>query len=535
MKEFDNFNLLKSIKEIQKGINPYDKSKPDSPDCKFNDLSNLDICPCTIRKGKFEISWYNYNMVLTIYNTYIRRYGEDFIREYTEKMKGRATKAWVLYALNKYPALVEDKNNDTIDELEELLDKLHITDQNVIETFKTHMPFLSEFDVFRFAYDNINSPKLEFFYLLLIWLYENDYPTKPHLREYQTCKSKDECKYATDCKIKNINKNTCLYDEKLYGKDYSFTQELTDFQKGVITKFLYYAPQEIKEKALIKLYESFKQINQTNIFENKLSLSYEKVLCNKDNPLTGNFYITWNKVEFYNGFYLISHPNVPSNIKQFYRIEDRHSRLAFNDIKKIFLERLPPIHVEAKNGKIIKIRNKANLCECTILMEHEVNANFEKKNKNEKVKVEKKILTKDEATIFCKDFKSQYLDKLCMQQIEKYKVICCIEHRINSSGVIHDEYSFIFTIKESKEKIYLVYENAANSRSTYILPITKNTWEESIDNIYNFFASNEINKRQQMASKLIDLKLPGNYEYKRIFHTDYSSWHYKIQDFFRGL
>ena len=122
-----------------------------------------------------------------------------------------------------------------------------------------------------------------------------------------------------------------------------------------------------------------------------------------------------------------------------------------------------------------------------------------------------------------------------MQQIEKYKVICCIEHRINSSGVIHDEYSFIFTIKESKEKIYLVYENAANSRSTYILPITKNTWEESIDNIYNFFASNEINKRQQMASKLIDLKLPGNYEYKRIFHTDYSSWHYKIQDFFRGL
>ena len=437
------------------------------------------------------------------------------------------------YALDKYPDVVEDKNNDIIEGIENVLDRLHITDLNIIDTFKSYMPFLYESDVYKFAYDNIDSPQFEYFYLLLIFLYEDDYPTKP--LEYQTCKYKDKCERANDCKIRSINKNVCLYDEIRYGKDYSFTQDFYDFQKEIVIKFLHFAPQEIKNKALVKLYESFKQINQTNIFEEKLSLSFDKFLCKKENPLTGEFYLPWSRVEFYNGFYLLTHPNVPSNIKQFHRIDDKHSRLAFNDIKRYFLERLPPIHVEAKNGKIIKVLNEANLYECIRVMEHEVNAKIEKKDSIDKVKVEKKILTKDEVTILCKDFKSQYLDNLCTRQIENYKVICCIEHRINANGVIHDEYSFIFTIKESTEKIYLAYENAANSRCTYILPIAKDTWGESIDNIYNFFASDEVNKRQQMAAGKIDLKLAGNYEYKRVYHKDYSSWYYTIQAFLRGF
>ena len=201
---------------------------------------------------------------------------------------------------------------------------------------------------------------------------------------------------------------------------------------------------------------------------------------------------------------------------------------------KIFLERLPPIHVEAKDGKIVKVLNETYLSDCTVIMEHEVNAKFEKKNSVDEAKVEKKILTKDEITVFCKKFKSQYLDNLCTQQIENYKVICCVEHRINSNGEIHDEYSFIFTIKESKKKLYLAYENANNSRCTYILPIKNGSWEESIDNIYKFFASDEINKRQLMAHKRIDLELNGNYEYKRVYHNNYSSWCNTIQEFLRG-
>lgn len=524
MESFDNFNWLLSLNDIVNRISPNDEK------------ANASMMNPVIHYRRYTITMHNYYAVMHIYQNYIRKYGEDFIREQSRRLKNKIAKEWILYALDKYHYILEDRNNDFLNEIEDLIDRLGITSPNIIDIFKSHMPYLFNVNIFKFAYDNIDSPNFNYFYLLLIWFYEGDYPIKPHLHKYQTCKNKDKCKRANDCKIRNINKNLCLYDEERYGKDYSFTQELTDFQKEIVINFLHFAPQEIKNKALVKLYESFKQINQTNIFEEKLSLSFDKFLCNKENPLTGDFYIPWSKVEFYNKFYLISHPNVPSNISQPYKIDDKHSRIAFDDIKKLFSKRLPPIHVEAKNGKIIKVLNEANLYECIRVMEHEVNAKIEKKDSIDKEKVEKKILTKDEAKsmILSKDFKSQYLNSLCTQQIENYKVICCIEHRINANGSIHDEYSFIFTIKESKKKLYLAYENANNSRCTYILPVRNGTWKESIDNIYNFFASNEVNKRQQMASKLIDLKLPGNYEYKRVYHKDYSSWYYTIQEILRG-
>ena len=156
---------------------------------------------------------------------------------------------------------------------------------------------------------------------------------------------------------------------------------------------------------------------------------------------------------------------------------------------------------------------------------------FYKESNHKKIDVEKKELTIEETKEICKKYKSQFLDTLCLWQIENYKVVCCIEHRINTNGVEHLEYSFIFTIKENSKKLYLAYENTANSRSTYIIPISIGTWEKSIELIYQFFASSEINKRQLLAAKIIDLKLPGDYEYKRILHTNYSSWVNKTQSF----
>ena len=77
--------------------------------------------------------------------------------------------------------------------------------------------------------------------------------------------------------------------------------------------------------------------------------------------------------------------------------------------------------------------------------------------------------------------------------------------------------------------LYLAFENAVNSRCTYIFPIHKKAWKESIEKIYQFFASNEVNKRQMMTLKRVDLKLPGNYEYKRLLHSNYLSWVDKVK------
>ena len=67
MEAFDNFNRLKSNDEIKKGRLPYDSSE----EGELNDLGNLDIFHCTIRNENLAISWYNYNMVSMIYDTYI--------------------------------------------------------------------------------------------------------------------------------------------------------------------------------------------------------------------------------------------------------------------------------------------------------------------------------------------------------------------------------------------------------------------------------------------------------------------------------
>lgn len=515
MKSFDNFQWLSSLKDVENGMFPYDDSSGKYV-CNFYD--------------KLTINILNYDVVRSFYNKYIRKFGHNFIAEKASCLNSTIVKRCVMYALEKYKDVVEIENARFESDLEDVRSRLNIEGVDLMDVFEKYLPFIHDRDIYRFAYDNIDSPQFDYFYLLLIWFYEHDYPVKPLLREYQTCKSKDECKHAVDCKIRNVDKCICLYDEDLYGKDYSFIQELNDFQKEIIVKFLHFAPKKIKDKALVKLYESFKQINQTNLFEEKLSLSFDKFLCNKDNPLTGEFYLPWSKVEFYNGFYLISHPNASLDKRSFYRIEDRNSRKVFNDINKLFLKRLFPIYVKAEKGQIVKVLNNANLRECISILEHKINITFTKKECKDRAKVEKRELTISEAKDLCKELKSRYLDNLCVRQLENYKVICCIEHRINSSGVVHDEYSFIFTVKESKEKIYIVYENAANSRSTYILPIARGTWGDSINHIYNFFASDEVNKRQQMASRLVDLKLPGKYEYKRVFHTDYYSWNCKIRE-----
>ena len=164
-------------------------------------------------------------------------------------------------------------------------------------------------------------------------------------------------------------------------------------------------------------------------------------------------------------------------------------------------------------------------------MEHKVSApsTVRKKSADHAMLVEKKEISKTEAQNICKGLKSRYLDYLCAKQLDGYKVVCCIEHRVNSNGAISCEYSFIFTIKETAKKIFLAYENSSESRCTYLHPVAQYSWNKSIEKIYDFFASNEVNKRQLMASRLVDLRLPGNYEYQRILHSDYLSWVDKIK------
>ena len=482
--------------------------------------------------GGFTIGTEELLIVQLFYTLYIKKYGIKFVVQKANGIKNEYAKTWADFALSRVPAVIRYLNEEFDEQIEDILSRLKIrkeTANEITELFNKYKPFVSYNDYYKFAFDNLDSPLYRYFYILLIVLYDFDYPTNSERQwpqNYTQCKAKETCSEKQKCKSNPI----CRHFENLFGRDYNFTEEMNEFQKELTQKFIEAAPLDKKELALSRLYESLQQINQSGLYQDKLSLSYNKVLYSEGAPLTGTFFISWNKVQFFDGFYIVKHPNMPFNKANPYRIEDKNSRKVFNDINSLFMKKLPPLYVESINGKIIEVHNQANLASCITTMEHRVSVpNVSRKEPIVKKKVEKRELSSQEAQKACAEFKSRFLDFLCSRQLDKYKVICVIEHKVNSSGAVSSEYSFIFTIAETARKTYLAYESSEESRCTYILPISRNFWMQSVEKIYNFFASNEINKRQLMASKLVDLNLAGDYDYQRILHSDYFSWVDKIK------
>lgn len=510
---FDDFEWLLANEEVKENI------LPDENVLVYRGHSTISI-------GFTELYF-----VELFYDRYVRVLGPSFIQKKIDALDNEVARAWANYAMNRMPTVIKYENDEFANSLEDLLYRLDLPYTNLIEVFKPYMPFFTNEDYFKFAYDKVDSPLYRYFWILFILFYEDEYPkdeTNHYPQSYRTCEKKETCKEKERCKFCR----RCWYFEACYGKDYDFAKEMLDFQKEMTLSFLSIAPKDKKDVLLVKLYESFQQINQSGLFEAKLSLSYDKVLYGEGKPMTGGFFLRWDKVNFFDGFYIIKHPDVPFNKARSFRIEDPNSRKAFNDISSLFMKKLPPLRVQAKNGHIVKVLNKANLSQCISLMEHKVAApNVLRKKAIDQAKVEKKEISKAEAKSRCKELKSRYLDYLCAKQLDEYKVICCIEHRVNSSGAVSCEYSFIFTIKETRSEIFLAYENSSESRCTYLLSVSRHSWRESIEKIYDFFASNEVNKRQLMASNLVDLHLPGNYEYQRLFHSDYLAWVDKVKHF----
>ncbi len=462
--KFDNFEWLKSCDVIKEGKLPQKKTLFNSP---------IGV--------SFTIP--DDYIVQLFYMRYIRPFSFEFATDKSKELLSGNEKLWALFCIERAPLMIQMLNDYFDEEFERICNELGLSYTLLNDVFDAHKPFATNYDCYKFAYDNIDSENLHYFYILLIMSIEGDYPTD--------------------------------------------MKELLDFQKDLTESFVRLAPHSIKEKAIVALYKAFEQINKTKIFKDKLGLSYDKILYGEGIPLTGSFYLRWDKVSFYDGFYLIEHPSVSRYAKKSkpLKIADSHSKKVFNDISRIFLKRLPPLHLQAVKGKIVKVYNRACLDDCVSIMEYKVNSPAKvRKNLKERPKIKKKEISSSEASKLCKEFKSRFLDYLCKKQLDEYKVICCVENRVNSDLAVTTEYSFIFTIKESKDLVYIAFENTSDSRCTYVFPIPRRSWKESIDALYAFFASSEVNKRQALSQRLVNLQLPGRYDYIRVLHTDYLKW-----------
>lgn len=473
----------------------------------------------------YSFGFEEYYFVAYFYAQYIRPFGKEFVLRKVNELENSFAKAWAIFAIDRTSFVIKHDNEEFEERMEELGRKSGIPYAHIKRVFFPYMPFLTNYDYFKFAYDNLSKPNYRYFFLLLIDYIntEDNYPEDLMKRypDYLSCQKRVECKFSKEC----MKRRQCYYIYINGGENYDHAKEMNVFQKNLTLDFLRFVPKELKDKAIVKLYESFRQINQTGLYESKLCLSYDKVLYSDGKPLTGSFFLRWDKVDFHDGFYLIYHPSLSTRDTMPYRVKDAHSRRSFNEISKLFMRNLPPLRVQALDGNIVKVLNKVNLDECVTLMEHKVMKPVPlKKGMSIEFKPERKKMSSSEAKTLCKKFKSRFLDYLCAKQIDEYKVVCSIEHRCNSSGSMSDEYSFIFTVKETARLLYLAYENSIEARCTYLFPVPKEKWQLCIDMIYEYFASNEINKRQQLASRKVYLSLPGEHDYQRIMHNDYLKW-----------
>lgn len=487
MKEFDNFDRFKKyITDISSRIVRSKNSQPLRPDWKVNRY---------LPSGGFSIGIHEDFAIQFFYSFYCYDFSIEFLKSQAKLITDPLLKDWVDYCIDVIPDNIKYQNEIFEGQLIEWADRLGMSFETLQGIFSSYLPFITNYGYFRFAYNNLNSPQGKYFFVLLLMWLDGD----------------NQMPESTDPG----------YNEK------EAKEEVLEIQRTICESFVKQAPFAIKEEALLFLFDAFARINKLGIFEHKFSLSYDKVLYGGTKPLNGTFFVSWDNVSFHDGFYFIYHPSFPTGGAghEPYRVEDANSRKSFKDIQKLFLKKLPPITVQSRNGKIKKVKNLANLSSCISVMEHKILVPAKKlQGHTLDIKAEKKLVEKSEAKNLVKELKSRYLDFLCARQFDNYKVVCCIENRVNSNLIVGCEYSFIFTIKETSSLIYLAFENATDSRCTYIFPILKSKWQESIDKIYEFFSSNEINKRQALSQRLAKISLPGNYAYKRVMHTNYFNW-----------
>lgn len=520
MTDFDNFKWLLRQKPV------VERRFPDNKNLVSDNGYILDI------KGE------EFCIVREFGQKYLHLLDMKCVLEQVDMLKDPVAKLWALFAI-KYAYVVEPDNEKWNNEifkikLSKIANRVGVSENYVFDIFKSYLPIKKENDCFLFAYDMFDSPLYSYFYVLLICLYKSKYPVdanKCYPANYYQCKTVKECVYAAKCRVWCRMGKGCFLFEKNCGKNYDYDEEIIKFQREITLSFLKYAPKKQKSKALVKLFETFDQINKSGIFDGKLSLSYDNVLYGGRWPHTGSLYLGWDNVKFHNGFYLVSHPDLSFAILPPYRVNDCNSRQIFNGINELFMKTLPPLCVEVRGGRITNILNRTDLSACITLMEHSVVASETSKKKKKLLnKFERREMNANDAKKICKEYKSRYLDYLCAKQLSSHKVVCCVEHRVNSEGGVTNEYSFIFTIKETRELLYLAYENSCESRCTYLFPIRKTCWEQSVDKLYEYFASIKINKRQSLASYQVNLKMPGKYEYHRVLHKNYLSWVDRIKN-----
>lgn len=429
--------------------------------------------------GSYDISA---DMLMQLFwSCYVEPYGENFIFHKIEFIKDPTTKELVKCCLNNIPDFINA-------EVENFLDFMHDTagiDFNLPD-FHREIPVFGIKNVYHFIRDYIGTPHINKWpSLLAFWVYRMDFYDKGTENDIEDILRMQKA-------VRNLNTRLC--------------------KNRIISD----------PKSFIKLGVS----KANRILRSGGLMTFDpQPKAYQNPPLSGRFLLSPKFLRFMDGYVWLYHPEFPNGADGHLplRFDLKESRKVYSNINDYLLKKLPPVEVKAQNGRIVEVLSPLSLTECIELIEHK----SEKPNvSKEKAKpsVKRKDIVKNEARTLIKEFKSRYLDYLCASQLDNFKVVCCIEQRTTESGASSTEYSFIFTLKSTPRKTLLIFENVNNSRSTYAVSVDTSSYEDCVDNVFAYFASDILNKRQKMASGELRINHSGIRDMKRIFHKDYLTW-----------
>jgi hypothetical protein len=91
--------------------------------------------------------------------------------------------------------------------------------------------------------------------------------------------------------------------------------------------------------------------------------------------------------------------------------------------------------------------------------------------------------------------KTTYLEYLCLNQCDEYKIIPLVETRVSNGQITHED-AFLFTIRGKERDVFLiVWENVNISRASFIFPVAKASYENRINEIFQYICNVTSKKR----------------------------------------
>lgn len=257
------------------------------------------------------------------------------------------------------------------------------------------------------------------------------------------------------------------------------------------------------------------------------------LIRNENFPQSGEFELPWRYVQIYEGILILFHPN-PSKRGTITPFHFRNSDIpkSFEDIRPYIENRSPKLRVRAVDGVVTNLLNFKEFME--VISQYKEREEEENIWIGQPIKANKSYCFSKETFIKnSKVRKSPYLAHLASIQHDDFKISYLLEHVIYESGIRdQDEYGYLFVLKKNLYSMVLLYENISDlSRSSILYFIHPDFYQESINEIRKFLASEITNKRQKLSYGQVLFDVPYIKDIKRVKHSNIIDWKYAINKY----